>query len=97
LREALLGCPLAVGGADQIRDLGLHQLLADPGERLAQVVDPLPLEEVADDLVDRHPLDLGHRGAPFVELLAEPTSLSATVAGLSTGSVRRSVTPRYGT
>jgi hypothetical protein len=34
---------------------------------------------------------------PLVVVLQDPTSLSATVAGLSTGSVRRSVTPRYGT
>src|SRR5205823_3334276 len=33
------------------------------------------------DLLGRHPLRLGHRGdSPLVVLLAEPTSLSATVA-----------------
>ena len=55
VREALLGRSLAAGGADELRHLRLHQLLADPDERLAQVVDTLPFKEVADDLVDRHP------------------------------------------
>jgi hypothetical protein len=41
---------------------------------------------MTDDLLSRHPLRLGHRGAPFVGLLAEPTSLSATVARIRPGS-----------
>ena len=96
-REPLLRGPLAAGGAHELAHLRLHQLLANPGERLAQEVETLTVEQVADDLFGRHPLRLGHRGAPFVELLVEPTSLSATVAGPSPGSVRRPVTPRYGT
>jgi len=96
--EPLLRRPLAAAGADQLGHLRFHQLLADPAERLAQEVEALTLEQVADDLLGRHPLRLGHRGdSPLVELLAEPTSLSATVAGLRPGSVRRPVTPRYGT
>jgi hypothetical protein len=35
---------------------------------------------------------------PFVNFIGvKPTIMSATVAGLSPGSVRRPVTPRYGT
>ncbi len=97
MREPLLGYSLAAGGTDELRHLRLHQLLADPGQRFAQEVEPLPLEQVADDLISRHPLRLGHRGAPFVDPWQEPTSLSATVAGPLPGSVRCAPTPRYGT
>src|SRR5262249_48723546 len=77
--------PLAALGADQLGDLGLHQLLYDPAERLTQEVQPLALEQVADDLLARHPLRLGIRGAsPLVVVLADSTSLSATVAGPTT-------------
>jgi hypothetical protein len=50
VREALLGRPLAAGGTDQLRHLYLDQLLHDPGQRLAQEVEALLLEQVADDL-----------------------------------------------
>src|SRR6266508_7019256 len=90
--------PLAAGGADLLGDLRLHQLLADPAQALAQEVEALlVVEQVADDLLGRHPLRLGHRGAPFVDPWLEPTSVSAAVAGLRTGSVRHAPTPRYGT
>jgi len=36
--------------------------LADPQQRLTQEVEALLLEQVADDLLRRHPLRLGHRG-----------------------------------
>src|SRR6266498_4912209 len=49
-------------GADQLRHLRLHQLLHDPKQRLAQEVDAVFLEQVADHLLSRHPLRLGHRG-----------------------------------
>jgi hypothetical protein len=62
MREPLLRRPLAARGADQLRHLRLHQLLHHPGKRLAQKVDALTLEQVADDLLSRHPLRLGHRG-----------------------------------
>jgi hypothetical protein len=67
VRESLVGRALAAAGPDELGDLGLHRLLADPEQALAQVVDAFPLEEVADDLVGRHPCHLGHRGAPFVD------------------------------
>ena len=82
----------AVLGADQLADLHLHQLLHDPAQALAQKVDPVFLKQVADDLLNSHPLRLGHRGAPFVDPLAGPTSLSAAVAGLP-GSIRHAPTP----
>src|SRR5262249_20908341 len=98
MREPLLRHSLAAGGADLLRHLCLHQLLHDPAQRLAQEVEPLTLEQVANDLLARHPLPLGHRGdSPLVSSWQEPTSLSAAVAGPSSGTVRRSVTPRYGT
>jgi hypothetical protein len=53
--------PLTTLGADQLRHLSLHQLLHDPGQRLAQEIEALALEQVADDLLGRHPLRLGHR------------------------------------
>ena len=62
LGQPLLGRPLAALGADQLGHLRLHQLLHDPDQRFAQVVDTLLLEQVADDLLSRHPLRLGHRG-----------------------------------
>ena len=63
---AILGA-LAVLGADQLGDLGVHQPLHEPPERLAQEVGVVLLEQVADDLIGRHALPLGHRGAPLVE------------------------------
>ena len=65
--------------------LRLHQLLHNPAKRLAQEIQTLALEQVADDLLARHPLPLGHRGdSPLVSPWQEPTSLSAAVAGPST-------------
>ena len=86
LRQPFLRGPLAAGGADLLGDLRLHQLLADPAQALAQEVEALlVVEQVADDLLGRHPLRLGHRGAPFVDPWLEPTSVSAAVAGLASG------------
>src|SRR5262249_29869693 len=79
--QALLRRSLAATSTDDTRPLRLHQLLANPGQRLAQKIEPLALEQVTDDLLSRHPLRLGHRGTPFVDPCQEPTSLSATVAG----------------
>jgi hypothetical protein len=59
---AVLGA-LAALCPDQLRDLGLHEPLDDPAQRLAQEVGAVVLEQVADDLLGRHPLWLGHRGA----------------------------------
>ena len=60
--EPLLRGALAAVRADQLRHLRLHQLLHDPAQRLAQEVKPLALQQVADNLLNRHPLRLGHRG-----------------------------------
>jgi hypothetical protein len=63
--------PLAALGTDQLRRLRLHQLLHDPGERLAQEIQALALKQLADDLVGRHPLRIGHRGdSPLVVVFA---------------------------
>src|SRR5262249_50737393 len=84
VRQPLLA-PLAALCADQLRHLGLHQLLHDPAQTLAREVDALLVEQKADDLLGRHPLRLGHRGdSPLVVVLEDPTSLSATVAGPTT-------------
>jgi hypothetical protein len=56
---------LAVGGADQLGHLGVHQPLDEPHQRLTQEVGVLVRHQVADDLLGRHPLPLGHRGAPL--------------------------------
>src|SRR5439155_15241595 len=70
VRQPLLAALTALG-ADQLRNLHLHQLLHHPGQRLAQEVEPALLEQVADDLLSRHPLRLGHRGdSPLVNSLA---------------------------
>src|SRR5215203_4764123 len=92
--QPLLGRPLAVPGPHQLGHLRLHQLLHDPGQRLTQEVEPVLLKQVADDLLNRHPLRLGHRGdSPLVGPWQEPTSLSAAVAGLP----RLRPTPSYTT
>src|SRR5262249_46302467 len=57
-----LRTPLTMLGTNQLRDLRFHQLLHDPHKRLAQEVETLALDQVADDLLSRHPLRLGHRG-----------------------------------
>jgi hypothetical protein len=62
VREPLLQRPLATLGAYQLRHLHFHQLLHDPEQALLQEVEPLSLEQVADNLLRRHPLPLGHRG-----------------------------------
>jgi hypothetical protein len=59
---------LAVLRADQLGDLDLHQLLDYPPQRLRREVRVLVAHQLGDDLIGRHPLPLGHRGAPFVEL-----------------------------
>jgi hypothetical protein len=51
VRQSLLRRTLAPGGTDQLAHLCLHQLLHDPAQRLAQVVEPLALEQLADDLL----------------------------------------------
>src|SRR3954469_17256423 len=90
MRDAVLRPALAALGADQLGDLGLHQLLGDNAHRLADHVAVLLTQHPADDLLDRHPLGTGHRW----RLLSstpwnEPTILSATVAGTtSTTSFR---------
>ena len=63
LGHPALRVALAAGGADQLRDLRLHQLSGDQPHRLAQHVGVLVCHHLSDDLLDRHALALGHRGA----------------------------------
>jgi hypothetical protein len=53
---------ITTGAAEQLRHLRLHQPLHDPTQRLAQEIEPLTLEQVANDPLAPHPLGLGHRG-----------------------------------
>jgi len=50
--------------ADQLADLDLHELAHQPPQRLANKVRALIAAQQLDDLSGRHPLPLGHRGAP---------------------------------
>jgi hypothetical protein len=67
MRESLLGSALAAAGADERGYLSHHQLLTDPKQALAENVDSFPLEEVADDLVGRHPCHSVIVVLPFVD------------------------------
>jgi hypothetical protein len=66
VRRAVLGALTALG-ADQLGDLGLHQLLSHRPNRLADHVCMLIAQHLPDDLQDRHPVLTGHRRPPFVE------------------------------
>jgi len=52
---------LAMPGADQVRDFGVHQLAAHRFKRRPHQIAVLVHEHLLDDLLDRHPLDTGHR------------------------------------
>jgi hypothetical protein len=52
---------LAALGADQLRDLDLHQLRRDRLDGLADHVGVLLEQHLPDDLLDRHPVGTGHR------------------------------------
>ena len=50
----------------QLMEAEVSELIgAEHGERLAQEIEAFPLEQIADDLLSRHPLRLGHRGDSF--------------------------------
>src|SRR3954451_208587 len=66
MRRAVLGA-LPVRGADELGDLGLHQLPRDRPHRLADHVTVLLAQHLPDDLLDRHPVPTGHCRPPFVE------------------------------
>jgi hypothetical protein len=52
--------------ADQLADLGLHQLLGDSPHRLADHVGVFIAQHLTNDLGNRHPVLTGHRRPPFV-------------------------------
>ena len=83
-------------GADLLRDLGLHQLACEPGERLAQHVGVLIAHELAHKLVERHAL-LGHRGAPLVVSLQRMRRFCSPRWPFSTRADCSGLTPHYGT
>jgi hypothetical protein len=58
---------LAVFGADQLGDLGLHDLSGDRADRIADHVSVLVTQHPAHDRLDRHAVHTGHRCSPFVE------------------------------
>ena len=61
-----------MGGADQLRHLQLHQLLADQPHRLAQHVGVLVRHHLPDDLLDRHALASRPSWcSPFVDLVEQ--------------------------
>jgi hypothetical protein len=61
MRHPILRAALAALGADQLRDLDLHQLLSQPAHALAQHIGVLVDQHLPDDLLDRHPVCSGHR------------------------------------
>jgi hypothetical protein len=97
MRQPLIRRPLTTRGTDELRHLCLHQLLHNPGQRLAQEIEPLLLHQVADDLLSRHPLRLGHRGdSPLVDSLAG-TDESERRGGRTTRHRPKRSYTRYGT
>ena len=64
MRRAILGA-LTTLSADQLTDLGLHQLLRDRPDGLANDVCVLIAQHLPDDLSDRHPVHSGHRRPPY--------------------------------
>ena len=67
MRRAILRPALTTLRADQLADLGLHQLLRDRPDGLADHITMLIAQHLPDDLLDRHPVLTGHRRPPFVE------------------------------
>jgi hypothetical protein len=67
MRRPILGPALTELSADQLSDLGLHQLARDRLNRLTDHVRVLIAQHLPDDLLDRHPVLTGHRRPPFVE------------------------------
>jgi hypothetical protein len=93
MRQPLLRRTLAASSANELRYLGFHQLLHDPAQRLAQEVDAFLLEQVADDLLSRHPLRLGHRGDSPLDDSVAGTDESERRGGRTT--LRLRPTPSY--
>jgi hypothetical protein len=66
MRRTILAA-LTTLSADQLRHLGLHQLLRHRPDRLADHVCVLITQHLPNDLNDRHPVHPGHCRPPFVE------------------------------
>jgi len=89
--------PLTSLGARSARTLRLHQLVHHPAQRLAQEVEPLLALEQVTTCSAVILFVSAIVVTPLVVVVKTRRSLSATVAGLRPGSVRRAVTPRCGT
>jgi hypothetical protein len=97
VRRAVIRTALAELGADQLRDLDLHQLRRDGLNRLADHIGVLIEQHPLDDLLDRHPVGTGHAASPFVRALESATIFGAASAGttfrpISTYTTLRDVT-----
>ena len=96
MRRAILGPALTVLGADQLGDLGLHQLARDRLHRLADHVPVLIAQHLPDDLLDRHPLR--HRPSPAsFRRSREKSDDHERRGGRNHRSVRPPPTPTLGT
>jgi hypothetical protein len=67
VRRPIIRPTLPQLGADQLGNLGLHQLPSHRLDRLADHIRVLVTQHPPDDLLDRHPVPTGHRRPPFVE------------------------------
>src|SRR5512142_2340419 len=75
MRQPRVGRDLAELRADLSTDLGLHQLTSDQHNRLADEILKPTIAHLRDDIGNRHPLTLGHRGVSFTSnCLEQPTS-----------------------
>jgi hypothetical protein len=96
MRRAVLGALPALR-ADQLRHLGLHDLLRHDTHRLADHVGVLVAQHLPDDLLDRHPVPTGHRRPPFASN-PEKSDESERRGGRNyLRSVRPAPTPTLGT
>jgi hypothetical protein len=53
-------------GTDELADFRLHELGGDRPHRLADHVGVLVAQHLLNDLLDRHPVQTGHRRPPFI-------------------------------
>jgi len=83
--------------ADQLRHLGLHQLLRHHAHRVTDHVTVLLTQHAPDDLLDRHPLGTGHRRPPFIDSVERADDHERRGGRNYLDSVRPAPTPSLGT
>ena len=82
MRSAILRPALTQLRADQLRNLGLHQLLSNPAHTLAHNIGVALQQNLPDDLLDRHSLRTGHQRCLLRRrTVRSPTTMSAAMAG----------------